>query len=192
VKGARRRVRRLGLAWGVASCLVACAARAEAPSQASERAQALFEHGVRSFETGAFEAALADFRQSIDLYPTPAAWKNAALCLRELGRLDEALDLLEELPRRFPELSPEEIRQNAAKIDELVSQVGWVELRGVAPSSRLVVDGRDRGAVPPGARVRLSNGLHRVRVIKEGMEPAEASVSAVSGQTVVAELDQRP
>jgi hypothetical protein len=181
-------------AWAIATWILAFfqVARAEPAETAQARAQGLFEKGVRSYEAGTFEGALDDFRKSIDLYPTPAAVKNAALCLRELGRYDEALELLEALPQRFPDLPPDEVRKNALKIDELSSQVGWVELRGVAPSSQLVVDGRERGAVPPGSRVRMSGGLHRLRVTKEGMEPVDVSVSTVSGQTVVADVDQRP
>jgi hypothetical protein len=189
-------------AWGIAFIALAGAAHAQsapppAPSSATDpsasaKAQFLFEKGVRAFESGAFEAALDDFRKSLEIFPTAPAWKNAALCLRELRRFDEALELLEALPARFPDLPADEVRKNALRVEELESQVGWVELRGVEPSSRLVIDGRDRGAVPPGSRVRMSNGSHHVVVIKEGMEPAEVSVAAVSGRTTVAEFDQRP
>jgi hypothetical protein len=188
-----RRLRRW-LAWAFASWALACASRAHGQSSAgaSEGAQVLFEKGLRAYESGSVEAALDQFHKSLELYPTPAAWKNAALCLRELGRYDEALDLLEAFPRRFPDLPADEVRNNALKIEELSNQVGWVELRGVQPSSRYSVDDRERGVVPADSRVRVSSGLHRVRVSKEGMDPTEVSVAAQSGQTIVAEIDQRP
>ena len=159
---------------------------------ASDRAAVSFEHGVRAFESANFELALEHFRKSLEIYATPAATKNAALCLRELGRFDEALELLEALPRRFPDLPPEEARQNRLRIDELSSEIGWIELRGLQSSSQLVIDGRDRGGAPTDGRVRLTKGNHHVRVIKEGALPTEIVVAAIPGQTVMAEVDQRP
>jgi hypothetical protein len=165
---------------------------ADASGAAASRAQFLFQRAVLSYERKAFEKALEDFLASIDLYPTTPATKNAALCLRELGRFDEALQLLEEMPRRFPGLSDDELRENAIKIEELSVRVGWVELRGVRTSSRIFVDERDRGGAPASSRLPLSSGRHRIRVVADGMMPAEIPVSVASGQTVVADVDQRP
>src|SRR5207237_152698 len=71
-----------------------------------EQARALFESGLAHFDRGESSAALADFLRSRELFPTRSATKNAAVCLRKEGRLDEALDMLEELLRAFADLPP--------------------------------------------------------------------------------------
>src|SRR6185436_14514700 len=75
------------------------------------KAEALehFDKGNTLFKSGALAAALAEFLESRRLYPTRSATSNAALCLSQLQRFDEALDLYEALLKDFAEL-PEDLK----------------------------------------------------------------------------------
>lgn len=54
-------------------------------------ATALNNHGARLRESGRLDAALAAFRQAVDLFPAhPQAWFNLGLCLRDRGQPEAA------------------------------------------------------------------------------------------------------
>src|SRR5262245_34722023 len=71
-------------------------------------ANAAFERGMKLMAEENFDAALAEFLRSRELYPARGNTQNAALCLKKLGRYDEALDMFETLLREVPSLSPED------------------------------------------------------------------------------------
>src|SRR5690348_17116551 len=62
-----------------------------------EEARAHFEKGLSLAHKAAWDAALAEFFRSIEIFPSRAATENAAVCLRRLSRNDEALDRYEAL-----------------------------------------------------------------------------------------------
>src|SRR4051794_21810168 len=103
-------VKRRSTALVLALAILAFAARADAqpepPAPASPaapageqapekkaQARAFFDSAVAHFDRGESSAALADFLRSRDLFPTRAATKNAAVCMRRENRFDEALDM---------------------------------------------------------------------------------------------------
>src|SRR5262249_53575045 len=80
-----------------------------APDQAKkEEAYGRFKAGLEHFDRQEWSAALVEFLRSRELYPTRAATKNAAWCMRKEGRFDEALGLYEALLRETPDLSPQD------------------------------------------------------------------------------------
>ncbi|WP_437631480.1 PEGA domain-containing protein [Sorangium sp. So ce854] len=164
------------------------AAPAEAPDDSTggadaARARAHFEHGVALLRANDWAAALGEFLLSRRLYPTPKATNNAAVCLRELGRFDEALEMVESLLAEFPALSPEVRAAAEGEAERLRGLVGAVVVEGAEPGAALLVDGRRRGALPLRAPLRLSAGSHRILVVKEGFAPFEADLEVVPRQT---------
>jgi hypothetical protein len=109
--------------------------------------------------------------------------KNAAVCLRLLGRHDEALDQYEALFRAFRDL-PEPLKSEAQRaIVELLPRVGALVIDGAEPGATITVDGRRRGEHPLLSPLRLGVGSHVVRVYREGFEPFEAGIAIAGGQT---------
>ena len=174
---------------GCVLCAPLAGAQPTAPLDASHRENALahFKAGLDHFDRQEWSAALAEFLRSRELYPTRAATKNAAVCLRKEGRFDEALDLYEALLRDFPDLPQPDRDFATSEIRELQASIGAVGLRGAEPGASVVIDGRDRGATPLAAPLRLSAGSHVVRVFKTGFVPFEARVDVAGQQTAVLE-----
>jgi tetratricopeptide (TPR) repeat protein len=56
-----------------------------------DAAKAAFARGLRLSEDGQYEAARIEFERSLELKPTRSAAINRAVCLRHLGRFEEAL-----------------------------------------------------------------------------------------------------
>lgn len=184
-----RRCRR-SIALVLAASLTALAARAHAAAdppvaapEAQDEARARFEQGVELLQRGAWSDALAAFSTSARLYPTPPAITNAAICLRKLGRHDEALDRVEALLRDFPDLSAEKRLAAEREAAELAQLVGAIAVEGTEPGAQIAIDGRDRGVSPTPGPLRVLTGSHLVRVLGEGFLPFEARVEVLAGQT---------
>lgn len=130
---------------GCVLCAPLAGAQPTAPLDASHRENALahFKAGLDHFDRQEWSAALAEFLRSRELYPTRAATKNAAVCLRKEGRFDEALDLYEALLRDFPDLPQPDRDFATSEIRELQASIGAVGLRGAEPGASVVIDGRD-------------------------------------------------
>jgi len=151
-----------------------------------------FEKGKAMFKSGLFSAALAEFLESRKLYSTRNATNNAALCLTELGRFDEALDMYEALLKEFPD-SPEDVRLPAEKeVLRLRGLVGTIDVTAAEVGAAISIDGRARGAYPPVSPLRVTSGSHLVRVNKEGFVPFEGRVDVAGGDTVRVAAVLRP
>jgi hypothetical protein len=161
---------------------------------AKEAARVHFDKGLRLLEERAFDGALAEFQLSRRLFPTRSATENAAICLRELHRFDEALETYEALVRDYPDL-PADVKARVDKATaELRGLVGTLEVRAAEPGATVSVDSRDRGATPLKAPLRVSAGTHTVRVYKPGFAPFETRFEIAGGETVAIQprLDALP
>lgn len=150
-------------------------------------ARSSFEKGLALFETKAWDAALAEFVRSRRTYPTRAATENAALCLRQLQRLDEALEMYEEM-LKFSNLPDEKRKTAEAAIAELQGQVGTLRFEGAEAGASIVVDGRYRGTLPLSGPLRVGAGSREIRAFKEGSDPFGATVEVKGNEATVVQL----
>ena len=169
---------------------------AEQSDAALTAAKEQFRQGVALIAAGDFEAALDRFLRSRAAFPSGRNTLNAALCLDRLGRFDEALEMYEEVAARFA-ADLKESRQRGARPgdgDALRTKVS--ERRGHGERGR---DGRRRrrtsraGRLPLRRPVRVLEGSHRVRVLKDGYATAERVVEApLGGGVVKVDLSLKP
>ncbi len=171
------------LALVLASSLDA-SAQAPKPDAAREEAYEHFKRGNALFRQGAWAAALAELTESRRLFPTRNAAANAAVCLRKLGRFDEALDLYEALLRDFPDVDAELRADAETAIRELKLLVGAIVIDGAEAGATVTINGQARGELPSRAPLRVPAGSHVVRVYKEDFMPFEARVEVAGGTTV--------
>ncbi|WP_437506874.1 kelch repeat-containing protein [Sorangium sp. So ce1099] len=144
-----------------------------------------FERGLDLYRQGAWEAALAEFLASRQVYPTWGATSSAALCLQQLRRYDEALALFETLLSDFSQKLPPDTRSAAQQaVVRLRGLVGTVDIAGAEIGASVMVDGQRRGDYPLPAPLRVGAGSHAIRVYKEGFEPFETRVDVAGGQVV--------
>ena len=138
------------------------------------------------FDKKVWDAALVEFLESRTAYATRSNTQNAAICLRNLNRFDEALDMFEALLKEFPTLSPTDRSAVDKEVTELHALVGAIEIRTAENGAQITIDGRERGATPTAA-LRVSAGTHVLRVYKEGFAPVEKRVEVAGRQTLVVE-----
>jgi len=163
-------------------------AAAPAPNEANkEEAKTRFKRGVQLYTEGAFEAALAEFLRSRELYATRSNRTNVGYALKKLKRFDEALDALEAVQKDFPDGTQEERDALAKEVSDLRQLIGFVDIRSSEADANIVLDGTSRGKSPLSGPVRVGAGSHVIRVSKEGFLPFEMRVDVAGKQTVPVE-----
>jgi hypothetical protein len=141
----------------------------------------------------AWAAAFLEFLQSRRLYPTMSATSNAVVCLKNLQRYDEALDMLGALLTEFNDKLPADVKEAAQRdVIALRKLTGSISIDGAVPGAAISIDGRPRGEYPSPAPLHVLLGSHVVRVYKEGYEAFEGSVEAKAGQvaTITAQMQR--
>lgn len=169
------------------------AAETETSTERRERARQHFDRGLAIAQSRRkWDAALAEFLASRELYPTRSATRNAAVALRQLGRAAEALDyyllLLEEFSATIPE---GELASLRSEMSALQQSVGQLEVHANTPGTRVVINGRQRGTTPL-APLNVDAGSHTLRLSKDGFETIEITVSVAGGQSRVVKPTLQP
>jgi hypothetical protein len=159
-------------------------ASAEDVAKAKEEAKEHFIKGVSMMQEEQWDAALVEFNASVALFPTRNARKNAAVCLRQLGRFAEALDAYELLLKEFGgQLPPADQEFVNKSIKDLQNVTGFIQIETATAGATVVIDSKPRGTTPLGP-VRVGQGTHTIRVVKEGYNPFETTTPVLGKQTV--------
>lgn len=167
-------------------------ASTDASRSADAEAAAHFNKGDHYFNNGEYREAHDEYLQSLAFKKTRAAMVNAASCLRQLGRYDEALDQYDELRREFQTLPAAFEAKVAPALAELEGLVGMLVVQGDAPAgASLFVDDRFRAKLPLDKPLRVSIGKHRIRVEKEPFESILGITDVKAGQNNVVTLEAR-
>ncbi|AUX47269.1 S-layer protein [Sorangium cellulosum] len=165
------------------------------PASADEalaRAKELFQKGNELRKIGDCQRALELYVKSRQLVASVPNTLNAAFCLDQLGRYDEALELYEALLTEFrAELGDAERRGVASAIAGLRSRIGNV-LVSSNVDGLVLVDGRPRGRLPLAGPIRLVPGDHTLRVVKDGWRTFERIFSLKIAETTSVDAKLEP
>src|SRR5580658_6867096 len=117
------------LFWATAIPSLAFGQQAADEDARKAEGRAHFQRGLELSDDQAWDAAYAEYVTSIAAYPTKAATKNAALCLRMMHRYAEALDSLESF-RHFPNLTDADRAFSDRETKDIQRFVGLLVIRG--------------------------------------------------------------
>lgn len=155
-------------------------------------AKRLFLEGNALRKAGDCQRAVVKYRASRERVKSVANTQNAAVCLRDLGRADEALEMYEELLTQFSDdLSPDQRQVVSRESNELRAEVGAIDVIANVDGT-VVVDGRSRGTLPLALPIRVMPGNHKVVVLAQGHSGFEKSVSVKARQTVAVDATLEP
>ena len=186
--------------WPVAVAVLFCAAItpslafAQQPADDDARkaeGRSHFQRGLELSDEQAWDAAYAEYVTSIAAYPTKAATKNAALCLRMMHRYAEALNTLESF-LHFANLTDADRTFADCEMSEMKRFVGLLVIRGSADGAQVSVDGGDRGRMPLHEPLRVTAGSHVVRVFKPGFAPLERQFVLAGAQSLTVDVRLEP
>jgi tetratricopeptide (TPR) repeat protein len=186
----------------VALIIIACAlsgtARAEdkpwadgVPAEAQTKALELYRQGNLEFEQGHYLEALAKYEVALASWDHPSIRYNAAVCLINLGRADEAYEnLMAALRFGGAPLSAELQRQAHTYEALLASQLAELEVQCKEPNAKVMLDGKELLDCPGAQARKLRAGRHQVVAQKPGYETDSRAVELAPGKktTLVLEL----
>jgi hypothetical protein len=169
------------------------AAQPDAEEQAKlTEAKELFRQGNALRAAGDIERALELYRRSRALTASVANTLNAALCLEQLGRYDESLELYQELVTRFgDQLGDEDRKAVGPAMEGLRKRLGKLEVSANVDGA-LLIDGRPRGRLPLASAVPVLPGDRQVRIFKDGYETFERTVAVTAGEPTRLDARLRP
>jgi hypothetical protein len=174
-------VKRVAILAALLAAATAAAQPHEATDQQKADAKSHFDQGLAHFDRQEWAAALVEFLKSRELYPTRGNTKDAAICLRKVGRFDEALAMYEALVHDFSDLSADDKALAEREMAELQGSVGTIAITGAPDGADVMVDGVDRGKTPL-PPLRLSVGTHAIRITKDGALPFEQRIDLAGRQ----------
>jgi hypothetical protein len=171
-------------------------APAPAPSPGEDprllEAKELFLRGNELRKIGDFQRALELYLRSRQLVASAPNTLNAAFCLEQLGRYDEALELYEALLTEHRAELTDEMRKNLAPtMASLRARIGSIQVSS-SVDGVVLVDGRPRGKLPLLAPIRLLPGDHTLRVVKDGHAGFEKVVTVKVGETIAVDAHLEP
>src|SRR5262249_37257906 len=134
-------------------------ASSEDQEKRKEEAKQRFQRGLELVQNESWDAALAEFLASRELFPTRVALKNAGVCLRQLKRSVEALAMYNELVQKFESSIPPDERKT---IDDAITQlkglVGEIQVESDQSGSSVVIDGQQQQGVTPLQPIQVNAG----------------------------------
>ncbi len=163
-------------------------------------AQQRFTRGTALYDAHDYTHALDDFRASLALYSSPNARLYVARCLRELGRLDEALPEFDRAAREAADRAPTDPRyaatRDAARAEghAIESRVGTVTvvIPGVTPTAHVQVAGREVPIAGLGVAIPVLPGDVAISVDAEGYFEDRQVIHVAAGHDTAVELHLRP
>jgi tetratricopeptide (TPR) repeat protein len=180
------RITTLAIAALVGVCVPAAASAQDNTAFAQQR----FTRGTSLYEARDFPHALEEFRASIELYGSPNTRLYLARCLRELGRLDEAVPEFERAMREAGDrarLDPRYVQTRDAAQAELLQvepRVGRLTLTipDAPPGASVRVNQRPVPVAALGIAIPVMPGPVTITIEAAGFEPEERHTEVAAGR----------
>lgn len=173
-----------------------------APPTNTLAAQERFNRGRELYERQQDEAALTEFRASLELYPSPNTRLYVGLCLGRLGRLAEAYVELDRAAHEANDLAATNPRYASTRdlarreLSSLEARIGRLQLRVNDPPEGLVVRVGETTLARAtwGLSLPYDPGAVQVNAEAPGYQPfrRDAQVSAGGVTEVVVRLERAP
>lgn len=159
-------------------------------------AQQRFSRGVELYDARQYEQALAEFRASLELFPSPNARLYVARSLREMGRLAEAVMEYERTVREANDRAQIDPRYTATRdsasteLTALEPRVGRLTVRAtdIPAGARVTVGGREIPVAGLGVPIPATPGQVAVVVELDGREVARREAEVAAGGTASVDL----
>ncbi|HEY0705781.1 MAG TPA: PEGA domain-containing protein, partial [Polyangia bacterium] len=173
---------------------IGIAVAAPSTAHAQEDPELLIQQGIQLRKENDNEGAIKVLTKAYNLKRTPRAAAHLGMAEYRMSRwIDAEVHMAEALRAQndpWIERTRAEIRK---ALEEVRSQLGWLEVLGRPAGAEVEVAGRPVGKLPLPQPVRLVTGEVHVRVTMDGYETDRRSVLIPSGETarVVLELTKQ-
>jgi len=159
--------------------------------EAQSTALELYRQGNEMFEQARYLEALEKYDVALRSWDHPSIRYNAAVCLINLGRPDEAYENLMAALRFGGEPLSAELQRQAKTYETLLTgQLAELEVQCKEPAAKVMLDGHDMLACPGTQAKKVKPGRHQVVGEKPGYETESRAIELAAGKktTLVLEL----
>ncbi len=162
--------------------LVALSATPAVAQDARDEARDRFARGLRLYEEGRDEAALAELEEAYRLSPAWQVLYNIGRVHARLGRAVEAADAFERYLRDGGGDVPADRRAEVeGRREEQRARIARVTIETNAPRAVIMLDGADFARAPLDAPLRIAAGMHTIGARAEGYGPVTERVRLAGG-----------
>jgi tetratricopeptide (TPR) repeat protein len=168
---------------------------AAAEDKATDQARQHFQRGVKAYNDGSLDAALAEFRKAYDLRPDYRVLFNIAQVQAERHDYAAALALyIEYLEMGGPNVGAERVELVQEEIRRIYDRVAEIAVTANIAGAELVVDNVVVGTLPLTTPAVVNAGVRNVVVRKAGYSSSSRSVTLVAGETqrLAFQLEETP
>ncbi len=163
-----------------------------APSMSNlDRARTRFDRGVELYRTGAYGAALVEFKRTYELAPNPKVLYNIGQTCYQLADFAGALDAFEKY-MRLSDLAPEKRAETATEIEKLRGLVAKVQVIINEDDAEVRLDDVVVGTSPISQPIIVNTGRHRVSVSKNGRQPVSKTIDLASSEQATLRVELSP
>lgn len=185
---AGRRMRSVGLLFVLGSLVTSSVVCAQADEEVrNESARQMFQEGLAQGQAGRWTDAERRFAQALELrWAGPIAY-NLAHARVELGRMVDALDVLDEILAATNEVDADVRAASTELRDSVLGRVAriTVQMDGAADGVQITIDGRP---VQADQAIVVDPGAHRVLARFEGSVVGRASPELDEGESTTVVL----
>jgi hypothetical protein len=176
---------------------IAASAHAQAPGNAatagSAEARDHLARAKHAAATGQWIAAAQEYEQANQIDPSPAAAEGIAKARDALHDDVRAFVAFSAMLRDYPQgLSPNLRGYAQKRLQALARQTGTLNVKIVEIGARVSLDGIDIGSAPLPSPLRVTPGVHRLRVSKFGFLDCSLQPAALAGVEVAVAVALAP
>jgi len=154
-----------------------------APDAATAAYERHMANGIKLFKDEDFNGAIVEFQAAYDAQPKASPLINIALAYKKQREPAKAIAALEQALAKHEDTTPDDQKQAAEReIKELRALIAYVAIDIAPVGAKVFID--ERPVAPADMHdgmLELSPGVRRLRVIADGYEPRERTITVRSG-----------
>ncbi len=168
-------------------------AQEQTPSSPSAEAREHFLRGQSAYSQGDYDTAVAEWRAAYELDARPLILYNLSQAYERSGAITEAVDALERYLSTTEGEDPNvaTARNRLASLRERLGRTGIV-IHDAPDGAEIFVDDRSWGRAPRPDPIAVEPGTHRVRLVLEGYNDFELSMTVPAGQAIAVAAEMEP
>ncbi len=129
-----------------------------------------FINGSEYYDTGQYKEAIDEFEKAYRLDPKPLLLYNIAQAYEKIGKLNKAVEYLKQfLEKDTKKTDTASVKNKIANLEARIRKTG-IAVTSSEDGADVFVDDVKVGVTPVSGVIPLEEGMHRIRVAKEGFK----------------------
>ncbi len=143
-----------------------------------------FINGQEYYDQARYKDAIDEFEKAYELDAKPLLLYNIAQAYEKLGQLTKSVEYLKRfLQSGSTKVDTKMVKSKVTNLEARIQQTG-ISVEVSEEGADIYVDDRKVGTSPAGSIIPLDEGMHKVRIVKQGFRDFTMNVGVVVGHSV--------